>query len=133
MVGGTSRQKGKVSENRQTICIIDDDASVCRALCRLIRSAGWNAVAFASAEDFLRAATSPAPDCLVLDAQLPGLSVLELQERLLADAWDIPIVLITCNVDEEVRDLALRTGAVAFLQKPFEEQCLLAAVVRALG
>jgi FixJ family two-component response regulator len=130
--GGIAQPKGKMSENRLTICIIDDDKSVRRALHRLIRSAGWNAESFATAEDFLQSAGPLRPACLILDIHLPGLSGLQLQARLQAEDRAVPIVFITAYADEHMREAALRAGAVAFLEKPFEEQPLLDAVQRAL-
>ncbi len=116
----------------QTIVLIDDDESVRRALRRSLRSVGRNVEAFATAEEFLQAGTPTLPDCLVLDVHLPGLSGLELQQRFKAEGRSIPIVFITAYEDEQTRELALQEGAIAFLQKPFEEQALLAAVARAL-
>jgi FixJ family two-component response regulator len=121
-----------MSQTPRTVCIIEDDESVRRALRRLMRSVGLEAEAFASAEEFLLAAGSPAPACLILDLHLPGLSGLELQARLKANGRDIPVVFITAYGDQHVREQALRAGALAFLEKPFAEQCLLAAVRRAL-
>jgi len=121
-----------VSPTRQTIFIIDDDESVRRALRRLIRSVGLNVVTFATAEEFLQSPHQPAPDCLILDVHLPGLSGLELQERLTAEGRHVPIVFITAYAEDQMGEGALQAGAVAFLEKPFEEQLLLDAIARAL-
>ena len=115
-----------------TIFVIDDDESVRRAVGRLIRAAGLNVKTFAAAEDFMRSTGLTAPGCLVLDVHLPGLSGLELQQRLNAEGRGVPIVFITAYGDDQACDRALRAGAIAFLQKPFEEQSLLDAVGRAL-
>jgi FixJ family two-component response regulator len=128
-----AHQKGQMSEKRQSIFIIDDDESVRRALRRLVRSVGWEAETFATAEDFLQWSGPPTPACLILDMHLPGLSGLELQERLHAEGRPVPVVFITAYADEQMREAALRVGAIAFLEKPFEEQSLLTAVDRALG
>jgi FixJ family two-component response regulator len=122
-----------VAETRKTISIIDDDASVRRALQRLVRSLGLNVEAFATAEDFLQPTSQPATDCLVLDVNLPGLSGLELQERMRAEGRGVPIVFITAYGTDRMRERALRAGAIAFLEKPFQEQALLAALARAVG
>ena len=122
-----------MSQNRLAIAIIEDDASVRRALRRLFRSVGRDVATFATAEEFLQAAGPPAPACLILDVHLPGLSGLELQERLNAEGRELPIVFITAYEDEPAREQALQAGAIAFLQKPFEEQALLDAMDRALG
>jgi two-component system, LuxR family, response regulator FixJ len=118
---------------RHTVYIIDDDDSVRRALRRLIRSVGLKVETFATAEEFLQSSIQPAPGCLILDLHLPGMSGLELQERLNTEGRGVPIVIVTAYPEEPVRELALEAGAIAFLQKPFEEQSLLDAVKRALG
>jgi FixJ family two-component response regulator len=122
-----------MSRERQSVVIIDDDASVRRALRRTFRSMGWDVETFATAEAFLERPPVPAPDCLVLDVHLPGLDGLELQERLQTAKYAVPVVFITAFADAQSCERALRAGAIAFLQKPFEEQSLLDAVGRALG
>jgi FixJ family two-component response regulator len=114
------------------VCVIDDDESVRRALQRLIRCAGMDAVTFATAEAFLACPEQAAPGCLILDVHLPGLSGLELQERLTAGGRAVSVVFITAYAEEHVRELALQAGATAFLHKPFDEQVLLDALARAL-
>jgi FixJ family two-component response regulator len=121
-----------MSRSRPAVFILDDDDSVRRALLRLLRAAGLVAEAFATAEEFLQAGGRPEPGCLVLDQHLPGLSGLELYERLRAEGRAVPVVFITAFEDERVREQALQAGAVAFLRKPFEERELLDAVARAL-
>ena len=116
-----------------TVFIIDDDASVRKAVRRLVQSAGLTARTFASAEEFLGTALPP-PDCLILDVRMPGgLGGLELQQRLTARVPRIPVVFITGHEDAQARDDALAAGAVAFLLKPFDGQALLDAVARAAG
>lgn len=121
-----------MSRTNQTLVIIDDDESVRKALARLIRSVGRNAATFASAEEFLSCTEPQTPACLILDVHLPGLSGLELQERLSAAGQAIPIVFISAYPDDSARDRALQACAVTFLQKPFEDQALLEAVERAM-
>jgi FixJ family two-component response regulator len=117
----------------QIVSVIDDDESVRRALRRLIRSFGLNVETFASAEEFLAPGEHRAPACLLLDLRLPGMSGLELQERLAADGRRIPVVFITAHLDESARRAALAAGAVEFLLKPFDDRVLLDAVTRALA
>ena len=121
-----------MSRSRPAVFILDDDDSVRRALLRLLRAAGLEAEAFATAEEFLQTSGREEPGCLVLDQHLPGLSGLELYERLRAEGRAVPVVFITAFEDERVREQALQAGAVAFLRKPFEERDLLDAVARAL-
>jgi FixJ family two-component response regulator len=115
-----------------TVSVIDDDESVRRALGRLIRSFGLNVETFASAEEFLTPGERRAPACLILDMRMPGMSGLELQERLTAAGRRIPVVFIAGHPDESARRDALAAGAVEFLQKPFDDRVLLDAVARAL-
>lgn len=113
---------------KRTVFIIDDDESVLRALRRLIGSAGFQVVAFATAEEFLHAAELPTPDCLILDVHLPGMSGLDLQAQLAAKGRRVPIVFITAFLDDATSKRARKAGAIAILQKPFENQALLDAV-----
>jgi FixJ family two-component response regulator len=126
------QREDAMSRTRPTIFIIDDDESVCRALGRLIRSVGLITETFATAEEFLRFTGESEPGCLILDVHLPGLSGLELQERLTSEGRCLPIVFITAYQEDQACQFALQAGAVAFLQKPFEEQSLLNAVARAI-
>jgi FixJ family two-component response regulator len=115
-----------------TVAVIDDDESVRRALRRLFRSAGFAVTAHASAEEFL-AAGDDAPDCLVLDVRLPGMSGLDLQRLLTESGRDVAVVVITAHEDHVVRRTALGAGAVDFVAKPFERDRMLAAVARAVA
>jgi FixJ family two-component response regulator len=114
------------------IAIIDDDPSVRRGLQRLIRSAGWKAETFASAQEFLARPLTDAPSCLVLDLQLPGLSGLELQQRMAELGLDVPVVFLTGhgNIPSSVQ--AMKAGAIEFLTKPVDEQNLLKAIQEAI-
>jgi FixJ family two-component response regulator len=115
-----------------TISIVDDDESVREALKSLLESVGYSTKVFASAEEFLRSNNHQETQCLILDIRMPGMSGLELQRRLVAAGFRIPIIFITAHADEEGRAPALREGAVAFLRKPFSEEALLSAVQSAL-
>jgi FixJ family two-component response regulator len=115
------------------IAIVDDDASIRRALARLLRSMSWQAVTFASAEAFLQTGMQELPGCLVLDVRLPGMTGLELLNHLVAAGISLPVILITAHDDVQVRGHATEAGAVAYLRKPVDEQDLLQAIQRALG
>ena len=116
-----------VPEN-PTISIVDDDPAVRDALWRLMDSAGLAATAFASAEEFLASPSPDETDCLILDVRLPGMDGLELQRRLIASNWKIPIIFISAHADAGVRASALQAGAVAFFEKPFNSAALLDAI-----
>jgi FixJ family two-component response regulator len=117
------------------IAIVDDDASIRRALSRLLHSVGWKAVALPSAEAFLQAGLQmlPPPNCLVLDVRLPGMSGVELLEHLVAAGPSLPAIIITAYDDVQVRKRAAQAGVVAYVQKPVDAQDLLQAIQRALG
>jgi RNA polymerase sigma factor (sigma-70 family) len=113
--------------------VIDDNASVRRALKRLLSSVGIDAVTFSSAQSFLDAGLTDAPSCVVLDVRMPGMSGLELQDRLIATGHEIPIVFITGHGDIAMAVKAMKKGAVDFLPKPFNDQDLIDAIHRALA
>jgi FixJ family two-component response regulator len=102
------------------ISIIDDDASVRAATNRLVRSLGYTAYTFASADEFLRSPQADTTACVIADIQMPGMSGVELQEILCAQGRRVPMIFITAFPDERVRKRALDAGAVCFLAKPFD-------------
>ena len=110
------------------ISIVDDDESVREALRGFIRSVGFTANVFASAEEFLAWPDLGTTDCLIIDVRMPGMNGLELHQRLLADHHHIPVIFMTAYLDEDVRSRALGNGAVAFLLKPFGDEALLNAI-----
>jgi FixJ family two-component response regulator len=114
------------------ISIVDDDDSVRESLSGLIRSVGFGALVFASAEEFLNSNHLSDTDCLILDVRMPGMNGLELQRRLAASHTSIPVIFITAHGDEEARVRALNGGAVEYLLKPFSEEALLKAIDTAL-
>ena len=116
------------------ISIVDDDESFREALTSLLRSLGFTARAFASAEDYLASGSSGETSCLLLDIRLPGMDGLTLQQALIAGQRPgPPIVFLTAHGDGPTRARALAAGAVDFLAKPFSEEALLDAVHTALG
>jgi FixJ family two-component response regulator len=118
--------------NSPLISVVDDDDSVRESLRGLIRSVGFAAAVFASAEEFLNSDHLRNTDCLILDVRMPGMNGLELQRRLAASHMSIPVIFITAHGDEEVRSRALNGGAVDYLLKPFSEEALLNAINTAL-
>ena len=103
-----------------------------KGLERLIRSLGWQAETFASAQEFLDRPRTEAPGCLVLDLQLPGLSGLDLQKRMAEAGLETPIVFLTGHGDIPASVKAMKAGAVEFLTKPVDEQDLLNAIQEAI-
>jgi FixJ family two-component response regulator len=114
------------------ISIVDDDESVRQALKSLIDSVGFRAEVFGSGEEFLKSPSLSETDCLIADVRMPGMSGLELQQRLSANGATIPIVFISAHEDRDARARGLRAGAIDFLQKPFSEDSLLRAISASL-
>ena len=114
------------------VFVVDDDPSIRKSLERLIKSAGLDVVTFATADEFLDRHSHKGPSCLVLDVKMPGLNGLELQEKLLLEKYDMPIIFITGHGDIPMSVKAIKKGAIDFLSKPFDEKDLLGAVREAL-
>jgi FixJ family two-component response regulator len=114
------------------ISVVDDDEAVRRTLESFFRSLGFKVSLHSRAEDFLHALPQSAPDCLILDVGLEGMSGPDLQRELLAAGHSIPIVLTTDNANEAVQRRVMEEGAIGFLMKPFGEDDLLAAIRKAL-
>jgi FixJ family two-component response regulator len=115
------------------ISVVDDDISVRESLRDLIESLGYEVATFESAERFLDAACLPETSCLITDLQMPGLSGLDLQSRLIVDGQYIPIIFVTAVPEERFRRDAMNAGAVGFLGKPFDENALINCLETALS
>jgi RNA polymerase sigma factor (sigma-70 family) len=122
-----------VSRGVSLIFLVDDDASVRKALVRLLRSAGHSVEAFASAREFLARAPHDGPGCLVLDLRMPEMTGLELQETLERGGHTLPIVFVSGHGDIPASVKAMKAGAIDFLTKPVDDRQLLAAVEQALA
>ena len=116
-----------------TICVVDDEPSVCKALSRLIMSAGFNVIIYGSAQAFWDDDPTKEPDLLVLDVQMPAMNGLDLQKHLAVSGRAIPIVFITAHENAMAKSTAMAAGAMAFFQKPFDEKDLLGVIHKAIG
>jgi FixJ family two-component response regulator len=114
------------------LAIIDDDECIRNALEGLMKSEGLPTRAFVSAEDFLKSGLLRDIACLITDIRMPGMSGLELQEKLNVERYSIPTIFLTAHGDEKMRLQAMRGGAVEFLAKPFDDEVLLDSVRAAL-
>jgi FixJ family two-component response regulator len=110
------------------IAIVDDDQGCRVALETLMRSVGRRAFGYGSAEEFLNSEVLHHTSCLITDLQMPGLTGIELQDRLIADGHRIPIIFISAHPDDDVRTRAMRAGAVAFLEKPVDAHRLIGCI-----
>jgi FixJ family two-component response regulator len=114
------------------IAIIDDDEPLREGLGSVMKAAGFSIEPFGSAEDFLDSPHRSDAACLILDVRLPGMSGVELQRRLLNANCRVPIIFVTAHGDEAVRDLVMKSGAAAFLNKPVRSDRLLKEIHGAL-
>jgi len=114
------------------VAVVDDDASVRRALTRLLQSAGLRVLTCASATEFLATGISSAPDCVILDIHLGGMSGLELLSRLRESGRSLPVLIITAHDDAQTREAAARAGCTAYLRKPLDGKMLLDEVAAAM-
>ncbi len=114
------------------IAIVEDDDAVREAMKFLMRSFGYHASTFGSAEEFLNSEQVNDTSCLITDVQMPGLSGIELQDWLIPRGHRIPIIFITAYSDENVRIRAMKAGALAFLIKPIDCHHLIDHVEKAL-
>ena len=112
----------------RVVAIVDDDERMRDALQGLLKAEGFATRAFASAEEFLESGHPRECACLITDIQMPGMSGLDLQARLNAQQIKLPIIFITAHGDSQMRMQALRSGAVEFLAKPFDDDVLLDTV-----
>ncbi|MFO7303955.1 MAG: response regulator FixJ [Gammaproteobacteria bacterium] len=124
--------RGTQNTARPTIFVVDDDAAVRDALKLLLRSVGQAVETFASAQEFLDAYSEDRPGCLVLDIRMPGMSGLELQQKLNEKHSILPIIFITGHGDVPMAVEAMQAGAVDFIQKPFRDQDLIDRINQAL-
>ena len=120
------------SPDNPTVFIVDDDGRMRAAMQRLLKSVGLHSESFATPQDFLRHKVPDGPSCLVLDVRLPGMSGLEVQQKLTEAGVRIPIIFITGHGDIPMTVQAMKSGAAEFLTKPFRDQDLIDAIQQAL-
>ena len=121
------------NENTGTVVVVEDDASMMQALQRLLKAGGFQPRTFGSAEALLQSSATADAACFVFDIHLPGLSGLELRQRLLESSVEQPVIFITANDEPATREAAERAGGLACLIKPFSGRSLLDAVRRAIS
>jgi FixJ family two-component response regulator len=129
--GANLRKKHRVPAG-PLISIIDDDESMLSALVSLVRSGGYDARGFTSAEEFLGCGMDPSLACIITDVQMPGMSGIELKQHLEACQVSAPVIMITARHEPGLEERALAGGAVCFLRKPFEGNTLIGCIEKAL-
>lgn len=115
-----------------TIAVVDDDAAIRVALSSLLRSMGYAARLFPTAEAFLADQTEPPPDCVLTDVQMPGMNGLELQDTIRRRTPDLPVIMITAFPSPAIRERALAAGALQYLNKPVEAETVARCIQQAL-
>jgi len=115
-----------------TVHVVDDDEAIRDSLTLLLGAAGFTAASYPSADAFLAAAPQ-GPGCIVIDVRMPGMGGLELQEELARRGRRIPVIVMTGHAEVPLAVKAMKAGAVDFVEKPFEEQAMLAAIRRAFS
>jgi len=117
---------------KPTVFVVDDNAAVRDAIRWLVEQVGLNVKAYATAHEFLAAYRPGMRGCLVLDIRMPGMSGIELQEKLAREGAHLPVIIVTGHGDVPITVRAMKAGACEFLQKPFNDQTLLDAIQSAL-
>jgi FixJ family two-component response regulator len=115
------------------ISIIDDDRSIREAVRSLIRSLGYEAVAFSSAEEYLRSDRVADSECIITDLQMPGMTGIDLQHRLIEGGYRKPVILMSALSAEDAGAHAMEAASCRFLRKPFGDERLIECLDRALG
>ena len=115
------------------IAIVDDNDSFRRATMSFIRSLGYAVIQFASAEAFLKSGRLYETDCLISDVHMPGMNGVELQGKLIAQGYHLPIIFVTAFPEIKARAQALAAGAIGFLAKPFNDEMLISCLNEAIG
>ena len=114
------------------ISIVDDDASIRAATKRLMLLLGYDSETFASAEEFLGSGRLDATSCVISDVQMPGMSGVEMRDRLIANGYPTPVIFVTAFPDDRVRARVLHGGAAGYLSKPLDEKQLIGCLDEAL-
>jgi FixJ family two-component response regulator len=117
----------------RVVCIVDDDASVRKSLGNLLRSAGFECLAFATGDVFLATDLARNAGCVLLDLKMPGMNGQDVQRELVQRGWRLPVICMSAHWDEGALQAAMRNGARGCLGKPFSEEVLLKVVEEALA
>jgi FixJ family two-component response regulator len=122
-----------MTDHLATVAIVDDDASVRKALALLLATSSFEAATYGSAAEFLQSLPTGHPQCLIVDLHMPEMTGLELQQRLVQEGVSIPTIAITAHNEFGARERCGAAGARAFLLKPIQEEILISAIRSAIG
>jgi FixJ family two-component response regulator len=126
-VCGRLKGRNRVSKER-LIAVVDDDGLFCQAVVGLLRSAAFSARGFASAAEFVAAGGFDLYDCIITDIQMPGMSGIELVRLLESRGFRIPVIVVTADIDSQLENQLVSSGASCLLRKPFNPDQLIACV-----
>ncbi|ADG68870.1 response regulator receiver [Planctopirus limnophila DSM 3776] len=115
-----------------TVFVVDDDEDLRDSVVTLLRASGYVVRSFVSGDDFASKYQQTQPGCLLLDIRMPGIGGLELYQQLLLQGRRLPVIFMTAHASVEIAVTAMKSGAIEFLEKPFESQRLLKLVAQAL-
>jgi FixJ family two-component response regulator len=122
-----------VAQPKPVVAAVDDDRRVRESIHSVLESAGYEAVVFGSAEEFLESGVLSRATCVIADVRLPGIHGIELQLRIRQQRAQLPVIFITAHDEDDIRQQALRGGAVDFMLKPFDAAELLENIERAVN
>lgn len=122
-----------MNTDKPVIAVVDDEESICKALERLLRSAGLSAKTFPGGDEFLRFLETGRPDCVVLDLGMMPMNGFAVLDRLALLGLELPVIIITADDSEETYENAMNYGIAAYLRKPVDERLLLDAIAPAIG
>jgi FixJ family two-component response regulator len=122
-----------MAQPKPLVAAVDDDRRVRESIHSVLESAGYEAVVFGSAEEFLESGVLSRVTCVIADVRLPGIHGIELQLRIRQQRAQLPVIFITAHDDDDIRQQALRGGAVDFMLKPFDAAELLENIERAVN
>ena len=128
-----TEKPGNLVDQRETVFIVDDDESIREGVSNLLEAVGINAKCYATAEGFRAHWSAAMAGCLLLDARLPGIGGVELQDRLRESSIKIPVIFMTAHGDIPMVRKVMKAGAVEFLTKPFHKEELLNAIEQAFA
>lgn len=120
-----------MSDDRRSVCVVDDDAAARESLAFLLDTAGFHVTSFASGIEFLPAIGNIGCDCLIADIRMPHMSGIELLQRIKSIRSDLPVIIITGHGDVPLAVEAMKLGAADFIEKPYEDERLILAVEHA--
>ena len=120
-------------KRRCLIRAVDDDPAIREALEFMLEAEGWQVRAYASGRDFLTGDAASVPGCAIIDVRMPGMSGLELQHEMISRGMRLPVIFLTGHGDIDMAVGAMRDGAVDFVQKPVDQDRILAAIGRAVS